>query len=296
MNRDELHLAIRQRADMVGSPFVTDDEIDTWIDASVADLHDLLVAQYGAEYWSKTTWLQVLQQQDQQLGWPTSFVDMSRGRFDGPDYNAPETCFALPSDFARLVRCQFMVGTVTRDAVAVGPSSSSYSFELPENWCMVVTDRRAYPMHHIDTVGQMIDMAPQDWTQTRVGYRLRRGNGRTLIGPTHTTGGGAPIYEWAYHNGTVIDFLPIPSGSYAIQVTYSPKPSLLPDHPFPEYLIFDCAASCLEKQRSDSSVLRALQERVKARIEREGQTPDAANPPKMVDVYGSNRIGPDRFL
>lgn len=269
---------------MVGSLFVTDDELDLMIDSSVADLYDLLTTQYGDEYFSRTSWIQTYAGTDPNISWPRLAIDPAI--WTGPD-DGPISAYALPDDFVRLVRVQFFVGTVTNTSVRIG-TLAEYNVRSQENWTLNCTDKRAYPMHRIDTPGQVIDFTPMDWSQTRVGYRLRHGPLRQLrwIG----LDGGVPVYTEDFCNGTAIDFLPVPKSSYAVQVTYVPTPTLLPNHPFPEYLIFDCAALCLEKQRSDSSTLRALQERVKARIAQYSRTPDAANAPRVVDVYGSNRI------
>jgi hypothetical protein len=42
---------IRQRADMVGSLFVTDAELTNWINSSYRELYDLIVEAYGADYY-----------------------------------------------------------------------------------------------------------------------------------------------------------------------------------------------------------------------------------------------------
>lgn len=45
-----LILQSRQRADMEDSDFILDAEVTTYINASVAELHDLMIASYGNEY------------------------------------------------------------------------------------------------------------------------------------------------------------------------------------------------------------------------------------------------------
>jgi hypothetical protein len=284
MNRSELRTAIRRGADMVNSLFVTDDELDNWIDLSVASLYDILVAQYGDEYWSSTTWIQVRPGTDTTIAWPRLEIGVDTA-LAGPDTGYPSS-YILPDDFVRLVRCQYLAGTVTRQQVEVG-ELTAHAPETVYNWTLNCPDKHAYPMHRIDTPGQEIDFTPRSWLQTHVGYRLRRGVGQQL---RYVGFDAAPIYSVVTRTGTVIDFLPVPDAYYAVQVTYVPRPMLLPNHPFPEYLINDCIALCLEKQQSDSSVQRALQARVVEQIQQYSRTPDAANPPKIVDVYGSNRI------
>lgn len=47
----DIRLQSRQRADMVESQFVSDGELNNYINASLAELHDLLVAAYCEEYY-----------------------------------------------------------------------------------------------------------------------------------------------------------------------------------------------------------------------------------------------------
>lgn len=47
----DIRLQSRQRADMVESQFVTDSELNNYINASLAELHDLLIAAYCEEYY-----------------------------------------------------------------------------------------------------------------------------------------------------------------------------------------------------------------------------------------------------
>lgn len=282
MNRDELRLAIRRAADMVNSQFVTDKEIDLMIDSSVGALYDILCQQYGDEYWSTVTWIQVSPGTNSQIAWPKLQTTAA-----SPDRGYP-SAYALPDDFVRLVRAEFLVGTVTRQSATMGSVGGVHWTAADNTWALSASDKTAYPMHRIETAGQRIDMQPREWTQTHVGYRLRHGPAWAL--QASGVDGVTILYERAYVMGSLIEFLPVPAGSYAVQITYVPEATLLPNHPFPNYLIYDCAALCLEKQQSDSSTLRALQQREVNRIEQYSRTPDAANPPMVVDVYGSNRI------
>lgn len=287
MNRAELRLLIRQRADMVGSSFVTDDEIDAMIDSSVSALHDIITDTFGNDYFSRTTWFQLTGLGDSNVTWPRpEFGDL--GSIPGPDTGIA-TCFQLPEEFVRLVRVQFFKGTISRNFVQVGVEASDLENMRATTWSLNAPDKRAYPMHRIETAGQVFDYTPRDWFQTHVAYRLRRGPIRQLA-MAGTTGGGVPFYQFVNATGSCIEFLPVPTGSVAVQVDFVPKPMLLPDHPYPEYLTFDCAALCVEKQRSDSTVLRTLQDRVVSRIRNDAKTVDAASPPMAVDIYGSNRL------
>ena len=51
MNLGQLRVAARQRADMVNSTFITDDELNSYVNASYFELYDLLVQKYGNDYY-----------------------------------------------------------------------------------------------------------------------------------------------------------------------------------------------------------------------------------------------------
>lgn len=50
----QLRTQSRQRADMVNSQFVSDSELNSYINNSIAELHDLLAEAYGSEYFVKS--------------------------------------------------------------------------------------------------------------------------------------------------------------------------------------------------------------------------------------------------
>ena len=83
----ELRTEARRRADMEDSEFVTDAELTSYINASIAELHDLLVQSYGSDYFlSETTFSTISGQDSYDL--PTDFykvrgvdVDLNNGDF-----------------------------------------------------------------------------------------------------------------------------------------------------------------------------------------------------------------------
>ena len=54
----------RERSDMESSEFVTDDELNFYINQSIAELHDMLVQAYGSEYYVKNVTFQTVAQQE----------------------------------------------------------------------------------------------------------------------------------------------------------------------------------------------------------------------------------------
>jgi len=51
----QLQTQCRERADMTDSTFVSDSELTSYINASIAELHDLMVQSYGADYFVSTS-------------------------------------------------------------------------------------------------------------------------------------------------------------------------------------------------------------------------------------------------
>jgi len=80
----ELRTRARQRADMVNSGFVSDSELNVYINASYAELYDLLVSKHGEDY----------------------FVDS----FNITTTNNVET-YSLPSDFYKLLGVDLQLDT-----------------------------------------------------------------------------------------------------------------------------------------------------------------------------------------
>ncbi len=82
----ELQLEVRQRADMVNSSFVSDDELKGYINKSIQELYDLILQKYGNDYYvSSTTFPLVVNQEAYAL--PTNFlkvlgVDLELGPSD----------------------------------------------------------------------------------------------------------------------------------------------------------------------------------------------------------------------
>lgn len=54
MTLAEIRTQVRQRADMTASQFVTDSELNGWINNSYAELYDLLVTKFGNDYFVET--------------------------------------------------------------------------------------------------------------------------------------------------------------------------------------------------------------------------------------------------
>jgi len=253
---------------MVDSDFVTDLEIDDMMTAAISELWDVVASAYGDEYLARDMWINVGPGTDPLVTWPSFTYEEGNAGY--------RTMFPLNYTQRKIVRVAFTPGIYS--------ASGSGGFKLDR------VPERMYPMHRLDIAGQIVDMRPREWTQTRVAYRVRQ------VKIPYLSGASA-----AFWYGPVIEFLPPASTACAVQVIFVPAPDVWAldetdvaddqfEFPFEQFVVYYAAAMCLEKQQSDSSVMRALQTTIERQIRENARTADAANPPKVVRRYGNNRL------
>ena len=299
MNRADLRLRIRQQADMVYSSFVDDTtELNPWIDSATEDLYDFLVARFGDARFARNAWINVRndwaegagQVTDPTIAWPNNVQSCTVVDGTNEDLipfasitpspgNGIASGYVLPADFKRLVRMHFTPGYVAQ--IFCGEGAGAVPI-----WNLVTTgDGILRPMRPMDLSGSVLDTRQRSWLEAEPEYRL-------LHGPTDVVLGTIAIATHHWTTSTIAQFLPLPAAKYAVQLFYVPKARLLADdtanlgYDFPEWIILDCAAQCLEKQQQDSRTLRGRLEQLKNRIQNDARTIDAANP-KMVSMSGA---------
>lgn len=76
MTLAEVRNAVRQRADMVNSQFITDTELNSYINQSYFELYDILVQKYGDNYYVATPYTFVTTGSDQFYNLPTDFYKL----------------------------------------------------------------------------------------------------------------------------------------------------------------------------------------------------------------------------
>ena len=91
----ELRTATRQRADMVNSQFISDSELNSYINQSYFELYDLLCQKYGNDYY---------------VGSPYSFVTDGASQF-----------FSLPGDFYKLLGVDLALSNTLDSFVTIRP-------------------------------------------------------------------------------------------------------------------------------------------------------------------------------
>jgi hypothetical protein len=275
--RSQAVLKVRQRADMENSMFVTDAEIVDFLNDNLEIAYHHCVAAYGDTTFANDFVISGLgyNQPTPPTTWPTGQMYQAGVRV------AEQTRFALPTDFSRLLRCEFTTGLIT----TIQASSGSYNaLSAPEKlWT---------PMHPIDLQGSILDTTPRDWIEGAVGYWITSHPGPTMPQSLDPTDDSSTFW---------ISFLPVPKSVVSVHLHYVPgAPSWgtsdtglirLPDLAW-KYVREATAADLLEKQRSDSSALRGNASMYLADIQGSKLGPDFANPQGTVDVYGGSGISP----
>jgi hypothetical protein len=277
---------------MVNSRFVTEEEMNSMIDVATGDLYDVLVEAFGDEYFGKICWLNVdnAGRTGNNIAWPNPTYRLSESNGVVVISGAPTpegglySAYPMPFDFMRLLRAEFIEGTPSQAFITI-PHADPTPDEVVDsnNWVISnMSRKRSTPMYRLEMTGGTLDQEPQAWTDGSVGYRLRHGPHRIIVGSTMETG-----FSWP-HNGAMIEFLPIPTGNYAVCLTYVPKPALLSDnttdfaYDYVEFVAYTVAARCIDKQEGDSKMWHGMAAQVEARIKGRARTPDAANPPQVV--------------
>lgn len=208
-----LRARARARADKVGSAFISDSELDQWLNEGVQELHDLLT---------------------------NSFQDYS-------------------------------VSTATFNTVA-GQSDYALATIAPAGLLKL----------------RALDATINGRYRTVRRYNVQDRNKYRLVGQLF---GRLACPRYALQ-GTNLSLLPPPSAVHAMTITYTPEAALLVNGTdavnFPngweQFVVLHAAACCLEKEESDSRVLRGLQENLRARIEQNAADRDSGQPAQAVDI------------
>jgi hypothetical protein len=98
MTLSELQTAVRQRADMVNSTFVTDAELTSYIHQSAYELYDVLITKYGNDYF-------------------TSSTDIAT--------NGTSTKYSLPTDFYKLLGVDLLLSANADSYITLKPFTFS---------------------------------------------------------------------------------------------------------------------------------------------------------------------------
>jgi hypothetical protein len=258
---------------MENSLFVTDKEIIDLANEHLSTVYNACVEAYGDNVFADEFLISGMSPAAGSQGTPATTWPVTLN-FNGGGREAIASKFTLPANFSRLLRCEFVAGTVTSHTTMTG-----HYFTL-DNGAPNITWT---PMRPIDLAGAVIDSTPQEWKDRYVSYWLSS-HPSTASGETENSG-----FTFC------ISFLPIPSTIVSIHILYVPSAPQwnaddsglikVPDIAW-RYVRESTVADVLEKQRSDSRAFRGNAAQAMMEIKTSKIEPDFANPQETTDVGG----------
>ena len=320
MTLPELRLATRQRSDMVNSQFVSDQEFNSYINASYFELYDLLVQKYGNDYYMKEYSFE-LQGNVTRYDLPEDFfkllgVDLRIS--DGPDGYVSLKPFTLAE------RNRYSTANVQ---TWIGVTNLRYRLSANKLWFtpspnMGQTIRIWYVPRLkalVDPVTLTVAQQPEsgDTLYVDANYVDVSGlAGANVIETAMNIAEAVNGYDWgvsATVAGNVITFelSTLTSASFAVvnsSQTVSPSigtrlqlsgtsmsgDTLTADgvSGWLEYVITDAAIKALQKEESDTTTLQFQKQALIKRIEAAAENRDAGSPATIADVQWTNGTWP----
>ena len=274
--RSDAVLQVRRRALMENNLLVKDPEIVTMMNRHVRSVYKHCLTALGADTFAERFVISGLGSEANKpaVMWPNVAKTTGGG---SPTSLVEQTAFSLPTDFYRLLRCDWCQGTVGVGVPAVG----GFYWQTQANkvdWC---------PMQRVEIRSGVIDDTPREWGTGLVGYWLKGTPG----GMTFSENGSDTTTTWW------IAFLPPPSAIVSVSIWYvpvAPQFSLtddtnlikLQDEAW-EFVMNNTAAEMMEKQGRDSSARTAAAMTAKGELLTSQVGPDDENAWGTIDVGGS---------
>lgn len=305
----EMRTEVRQRADMVNSQFVSDAEIDRYLNESISELYDIIIETAAQEYYLAThsfntvanqdTYLlpadmYVLKGVDAQVGAPAPLPIMPYRFNDRYDWRN------VPGFWSQYGEIQYrLLGHA--HSVPTDPGSPLFPAE-PTGLLLNTVDA---------AFAATASMQNNDVSMFYIGQTVVFGLTRLVLqvlevredltpqvvvfsAPLIGVVAGETINQVQVADyAPQIRFTPIPTAATSINIWYIPHaPVLATDEDlwngfngWEEYPIVDSAIKCLEKEESDTSALELRKQRLYTRIQSLSQKRDGGFPESVTDVY-----------
>ena len=320
MTLPELRLATRQRADMVNSQFVTDQEFNSYINASYYELYDLLVQKYGNDYYMK------------------EYSFMLQGNV---------TRYDLPEDFFKLLGVDLSISDGPDGYVSLRPFTlaerNRYSTANVQTWIGVTNLRYRLSANKLwftpsPNMGQKIRIwyvprlkALVDPVTLTIAAQPEEGDllyidsnyidvyglsGSNVIETASNIAEAVNGYGWGVEAtvaGNVVNFQlsTVLSASFSVvnqsqAVAPSIQTRLVLSGPsmsgdtltadgvsgWLEYVVTDAAIKALQKEESDTTTLQFQKQALIKRVESAAENRDAGSPATIADVQWTNGTWP----
>jgi hypothetical protein len=316
MNLAQLRTASRQRADMVNSTFVSEDELNSYINASYFELYDLLVQKYGDDYFVERYSFS-LQQNEELYELPINFfkllgVDLSIS--SGPDGYVSLRPFTLAE------RNRYSTANVQ---TWIGVTNLRYRLSGNKLWFTPSPQTgQEIRIWYIPRLQELTDPVTVTLVGVIAGDALSVGSSSFIAGTDYTIGDtdtqtaaalaaaitAAMPDVTATSNGNVMTLETtsltalalLVSGSLGattrIQLSASSvvESSEVADgiSGWLEYVVTDAAIKMMQKEESDTSVLQIQKQALIKRIEAAAENRDAGSPATIADVQWTNGTWP----
>lgn len=269
--RSEAILRIRQRALMENSLFVKDTEIIAMANRAITVVYKHCLTALGADTYARRMVISGIGADASKppVIWPNVYKN---------DVSVPPevTSFPLWSDFYKLLRCDWVKGTVVAQSSGLGTYWTTPQNTV--NWC---------PMQRLEFRSGVIDDSPREWSTGLVAYWLRA---------NHDGYGGIDVAANA-SNTWWISFLPPPASAVSVCIWFIPTAPKyfdqdgtdqirLPDDAW-EYVLNTTAAEMLEKQGRDASARRGAAGAALSELLTSNVVPDEQNVQGTIDINAS---------
>lgn len=316
MTLPQLRTASRQRADMVNSTFITDAELNSYINASYFELYDLLVQKYGNDYYM------------------TQYSFQLQGNVSRYD---------LPADFFKLLGVDLEISAGPDGYVSLRPFTlaerNRYSTANVQTWIGVTNLRyrlsgnklwftpspqtgQTIRIWYIPRLAELQDPVTVSLFGVQSGDALVIGQNTLVAGSefqvgandtetaanlTQSINGNVPDVSATY-NGNVVTLDTVSETPFALSVFgsigYATRIQISSNElslghlvadgvsGWLEYVVTDAAIKMLQKEESDTSVLQFQKAALIKRIEAAAENRDAGNPATIADVQWTNGTWP----
>ena len=319
MSLSQLRVATRQRADMVNSQFVSESELNSYINASYFELYDLLVQKYGNDYYM------------------TQYSFQLQGNVSRYD---------LPEDFFKLLGVDLEISSGPDGYVSLRPFTlaerNRYSTANVQTWIGVTNLRyrisgnklwftpspqtgQTIRIWYVPRLKELIDVSTVTVSSPVAGDTLLIGSTSFQAGVDFTIGGNdvATAINLANAiNASSSDVTAVANGNVvSVTTASSAAPSLSSQNTsvngatlrlacsanvvssednavadgvsgWMEYVVTDAAIKMLQKEESDTSVLQFQKAALIKRIEAAAENRDAGSPATIADVQWTNGTWP----
>lgn len=320
MSLSDLRVACRQRADMVNSTFISDAELNSYINASYYELYDLLVQKYGNDYYMKEYSFQ---------------LQGNVSRYD------------LPDDFFKLLGVDLEISSGPDGYVSLRPFTlaerNRYSTANVQTWIGVTNLRyrisgnklwftpspqtgQTIRIWYVPRLSQLVDQTtltvadPIAGDFITIGATTLTAGAQWTISPGNNIATAASIAAAinaasivdvsATSNGAVVTLVQDDAVDLALAVGGSTPLGASTRLQFSsntlsngsqvadgisgwlEYVVTDVGIKMLQKEESDTSVLQLQKQALIRRIEAAAENRDAGSPATIADVQWTNGTWP----